>query len=75
MTLSLKACGLELHNIRVSMVENSLSSNDFFFFFFFYYLAAPCGLWISFSQPGIELTPLALEGGLLTTEPPERSVK
>ena len=63
MTLSLKACGLELHNIRVSMVESSLSINDFFFFFF-YYLAAPCGLWISFSQPGIELTSLALEGGL-----------
>lgn len=34
MTLSLKACGLELHNIRVSMVESSLSINDFFFFFF-----------------------------------------
>ena len=57
MTLSLKACDLELHNIRVSMVENSLSINDFFFLILLHCVACV----ILFSWPGIKLTPLALE--------------
>ena len=46
---------------------------SFFFFFLVYFLAISYGMLVLSSQPGIKLTLLALDGGVLATGPSGKS--
>lgn len=61
------------HQASLLYPYSNLADIMVFFFFLVYFLAISYGMLVLSSQPGIEFTLLALEGGVLATGPSGKS--